>query len=116
MSVIGRLVMASVLFAALGCGSRPEHLDEFVTEYVRSVHDGTEFYERYTAEEDLEVVQISRPKTTADFEVTGWDYHGPGDYSYAVAFSNGATAVVTVYEREGEVEAASLTINRQPAR
>ncbi len=108
--------MASVLLAALGCGSRPEHLDEFVVEYVRSVHEGTEFYERYTAEEDLEVVQASRPRTTADFEVTGWDYHGSGNYEYAVAFSNGATAVVAVYERDGEVEAANLTINRQPAR
>ena len=57
-NVIGRLVMASVLFAALGCDSRPEHIDKFVTEYVRSVHEGTEFCERYTAEEDLKVVAV----------------------------------------------------------
>lgn len=110
----GMLLLAMLFFAVLGCsGSRPE-LEEFASEYVKSVYDGTELYKRYTPEANREVVEISRSNMSKGFEVTGWDYAGPGNYQFAVKFSNGATGVVAVYEQAGEVTAASVIVRPGP--
>ena len=105
------MLVLLLLVAFVGCyGSAGPEFEAFALEYVESVYNETDLYKRYTSDADRRVVEGSRSNMTADFEVTGWDYAGSGNYEYGVKFSNGATGVVTVYEQEGEIKAASIIV------
>jgi hypothetical protein len=52
---------------------------------------------------------------TRDFDIVHRDEYGSGHYEYSVRFRNGATAVVAVYEKQGEMRTTALAINDQPS-
>jgi hypothetical protein len=92
---------------AVGC--HPDH-EGFVREYVESVYADTDFYKLFTPQKARRIVDSSRPDMTAVIEVTGFNSHGPGNYEYSVLFSNGATGIVSVNEREGVVKSAGIIV------
>lgn len=105
------VLVVLLLSLAVACyGSSGPEFEEFASEYVQSVYAGTELYKRYTPEANLEVVEGSRRNMAERFEFTGWDYAGSGNYEYGVKFANGATGVVAISEREGEITEASLIV------
>jgi hypothetical protein len=110
------LALALLLWIVLSCARPRPDLEDFVVRYVTSVVTATPFHERYTPPEERGYLTILRSKVTADFEVTSSDYLGPGDYSFGVTFSNGASVVVEVRERGDSIETVSIAISDQPSR
>ena len=108
-----RLLAALWLASLLACARARPDLERFVTQYVSSVHEGTEFYQRATPPEDREVVELSRSRMTGDFKITGMDDGLGNVYEYAVTFSNGEVASVTVFDRKDGIQ-ARLHIVRPP--
>jgi hypothetical protein len=88
--------------------------DEFVVQYINSIVEQTEFYKKYSRAQDIEVIELVRPRMTNKFKISRWDYISPGNSEYVVSFSNGAKGVVAVYYRDGVVEGATLMVGQLP--
>lgn len=108
------VVITSLLFGLFACSGSRADLERFASEYVKSVYAGTELYKRYTPEAHRKVVEGSRMNMVEGFSFTGWDYVGPGNYEYGLKFANGATGVIAIYERGGEITEASLIVTPPP--
>lgn len=109
------MLVVFLLSLVVACyGSSGPEFEEFASDYVKSVYAGTELYKRYTPEANREVVEESRRNMAESFEFTGRDYAGAGNYEYGVKFANGATGVVAISEREGEITEASLIVTPPP--
>ena len=107
-------LIAWLLLGLPACSDSRPDLEDFASEYVKSVYADTELYKRYTPETNLKVVEGSRTNMTERFELTSWDYIASGEYEYGVQFANGATGVIAVSEGEGEVRSASLIVTPPP--
>ncbi len=92
-----------------GCVTDPQ-LDGFVREFVASVFENSEFHRTYIVDADDPMLNISRENMTADFEILGFDYFGPGQFEYRVRFSNGASGLVTISLQGDSVKNADLSV------
>lgn len=108
-------LLLGTILSMLACSGPSDELESFVSAYVTSVRDDTEFYKTYAPDSSRSVIDISRSNMSADFEIVRWEDVGPGEYEFVLSFSNGATGVVAVVERKGEVELATLIV-RPPQR
>ena len=111
-ALLQAVVAATMLMACDTTGERRR--EEFVRVFVESAREDSEYFKRYVSMEDLQLIAIARPMLTSDFEIVHRDEYSGDAYEYGVKFSNGATAVVAVYEKEGEVRQATLAINERP--
>lgn len=99
-----------VFIVVSACASAKSEVERFALDYVRSVYDRGDLYERFTPAENRAAVDASRDNMTRNFEAVGWDKGGPGIYEFSIKFSNGATGIVTIHEQKGEITAASLIV------
>ena len=106
------LVAVTVLTACDTAGERRR--EDFVHHFVQSAREDSDYFKKYVSSEDLELVAIARPMLTSDFEIIHQEEYSEDAYEYGVEFSNGATAVVAVYERAGEIFQATLAVNERP--
>ncbi len=109
-------LLVMLLVAAACTPSSKRVTDAFVVQYVQSIMEGSDFYKKYSTQQDLKLIELARPKLARPFEIASYDNVGSGRSEYSLSFANGAVAVIAVVEQEGVVRSATLMLSRQPAR
>lgn len=92
----------------LACESREaeERRRGFVTAFVQSVYDGTDFYREHLDANGKSYTQEARALMSKEFRIIGADTSLFTSYEYYLKFSNGADGVVYVRENRGKFLAA----------
>ncbi len=108
--VVSRVLFVLSTVLLLACGRPSEKTERFVSQYVESVYEETEFYRRFSSPQEEAVLEVSRRNMTSDFDVLGWDRVTSTEYEFAIRFSNGARGIVSTTLRQNAVESASLIV------
>lgn len=88
--------------------------EAFVRQFVQSAFEDSALFKHYTSAHDRRLIDAARSRMTERFEIVHRDGYGGGSYEYGVRFANGASAVVAIYENEGEIGVVTLAIIDQP--
>jgi hypothetical protein len=106
------VVVFSALFGAPACSDRTQRArQQFVVNYVNSISDNTEFYRQFTRDADLRWLEEVRPRISKEFTVGDFEEMAPGVYEYAVQFSSGLRAIVTIRQEGDKVAEATFFAN-----
>jgi hypothetical protein len=106
------LRIGSILLVLFGCHATSDEAKrrEFVSMFLASIYQDTDFYKKYLNQLHLDELGDSRSRMTAGFEIDRSDHSAFGPYEYYVKFSNGATGVVYVAEEGGEIRSAGFYV------
>ena len=88
---------------------------DFVVRFVASAQEDSQFFRTYVTARHAEGIEtFARPFMTPDFQIVHHEQDAPDSFEYGIRFSNGAIAIVFIRETGGQIESASLAIDRRP--
>src|SRR5262245_28323928 len=118
MSVTNRTVLLLIMMVAVALGAFGWHAlktredserEKFVSEFISSVNDNTEFFKRYVSEKDLSALVQARSRITKAYRIEIIE-EVLGDYEYHIQFSNGVHAILYLDISNGKVRAVALDV------
>ena len=106
-------IVVLALYSLCACNEQPTaETDAFVTEYVQSVYEGSDFFRQYTADDEEDIAERGRSLMTKDFEVRYRDTL-MSMHEYMIVFSNGNRGHVQVVARKGKVTSANMSVHEK---
>ena len=108
------LVVGAASLAVTGCGGLTlEEREQFVGELIESALNDTDFHRQYVSAEDATEFRELRHLLSEDFIVVESDAVW-GQFEYSVIFGADETkrAEVSLFEKDGEIYHANLSVYR----